>query len=114
MAATSADSERNVPRKRKWTSSRLSEGAFALLLVLPVIVALLAVVGYPVGYSIYMSLHHYDVIFKRIDFVGFDNYTNALHNPEVWHAFRVTIYYTIVAATFSMVVAVGGALLLNE
>lgn len=92
----------------------MSEGAFAMLLTLPLIAALLAVVAYPVGYSIYMSLHHYDVIFKRIDYVGFENYRKALHNPDVWHAFRVTIYYTIIAATFSLVVAIGGALLLNE
>lgn len=114
MAAIPAESNPRVSVNRRWSSSRLSEGAFALLLVLPVILALLAVVGYPVGYSIYMSLHRYDVIFKRITYVGFDNYSHALHNSEIWHAFRVTIYYTIVAASFSLVIAVGGALLLNE
>jgi len=114
MSATPAGSEGRASTNRRWSSSRFSDGAFAALLVLPLIVALLAVVAYPMGYSIYMSLHHYDVIFKRIEYVGFENYANALRNPDVWHAFRVTIYYTIVAATFSLIIGVGGALLLNE
>ncbi len=114
MSATPAGSEGRASTNKRWSSSRFSDGAFAALLVLPLIVALLAVVAYPMGYSIYMSLHHYDVIFKRIEYVGFENYANALRNPDVWHAFRVTIYYTIVAATFSLIIGVGGALLLNE
>jgi ABC-type sugar transport system permease subunit len=100
--------------KRRWTSSRLSEGQFSLLLVLPLIAVLLAVVAYPIGYSIYMSLHFYEVIFNRVEYVGFQNYSEIIRDPAVWHSFRVTVYYTIVAATFSLVIAVGGALLLNE
>jgi ABC-type sugar transport system permease subunit len=113
MAALTGGTDQANGRKR-WSSSRLSEGQFALLLVLPLILVLLAIVAYPIGYSVYMSLHEYDVIFKRIDYVGLQNYREALNDDEIGHAFRVTIYYTIVCTVFSLVVAVGGALLLNE
>lgn len=114
MAAVTAERERSSEATRRWTSSRLSEGQFSLLLTLPLILVLLAVVAYPVGYSVYMSFHRYEVIFNRIDYVGLQNYRDALQDAEVWHAFRVTIYYTIVATVFSLIVAIGGALLLNE
>jgi len=114
MAVITAERGESTEAKRRWTSSRLTEGQFSLLLIIPLILVLLAVVGYPIGYSIYMSLHHYEVIFNRIDYVGLQNYRDAFNDPEVWHAFRVTIYYTIVMTVFSLVIAIGGALLLNE
>jgi multiple sugar transport system permease protein len=114
MAAIPAERDNTADTKRRWTSSRLTEGQFSLLLTIPLILALLIIVGYPVSYSIWMSLHHYEVIFNRIDYVGLQNYRDAFDDPEVWHAFRVTIYYTIVMTTFSLVIGIGGALLLNE
>ena len=114
MAAVPASGPARPGSRRRWSSSRLSEGQFSFLLVLPLILVLLAIVAYPIGYSIWMSLHEYDVIFKRIDYVGLQNYRDAFNDDEVWHAFRVTMYYTIVCTVFSLVVAVGGALLLNE
>ena len=48
-----------------WSSSRLSDGQFAALLTFPVIIALLAIVGYPSAYSLWMSFHRIDLIFKR-------------------------------------------------
>lgn len=104
----------DAPRRRRWSSSRLSEGQFSLLLTIPLLLALLAVVAYPIGYAIWLSFHRIDVIFKRTDAVGWQNYRNALHSPEVWHSLRVTIYYTSVVTVFAMAIAVGGALLLNE
>ncbi|HEY8446676.1 MAG TPA: sugar ABC transporter permease [Thermomicrobiales bacterium] len=101
-------------RRRRWSSSRLSDGQFASLLALPLIVALIAVVGYPVGYSLWLSLREIDLIFQRNEYVGLQNYREALRSSEVWHALRVTIAYTVVATVISLVIAIGGALLLNE
>ena len=103
---------------RRWTSSRLSEGQFSFLLTIPLIVVLLAVVAYPIGYSIWLSVHRIDVIFKRTEYVGIDNFRKAFtdprFSPEIFNALQVTLYYTIVTAVIALVIAVGGALLLNE
>jgi multiple sugar transport system permease protein len=64
----------------------LSDGQFAALLTLPVIIALLAIVGYPSAYSLWTSFHQVDLIFKRNEFVGLDNYREALTSPAVGHA----------------------------
>lgn len=99
---------------RRWSSSRLSDGQFASLLTLPVIVALLAIVGYPTAYSLWTSLHRIDLIFKRNEYVGLRNYQEALTSPALAHALQVTIYYTALVSIFALVIAVGGALILNE
>lgn len=98
----------------RWSSSRLSEGQFAGLLTLPVIVVLLAIVGYPTAYSLWMSLHRIDQIFGKTDPVGLANYQAALTSPEFWHSTTITIYYTALVTIFAVLIAIGGALLLNE
>ncbi len=117
MAVADAPIGRKSPtagRGRRWSSSRLSDGQFAALLALPVIAALIAVVGYPIGYSLWLSLRRIDLVFRRNEYVGLDNYRAALDNPELWHALWVTVYYTVVMALIALVIAVAGALLLNE
>ncbi|MGD9710539.1 MAG: ABC transporter permease subunit [Thermomicrobiales bacterium] len=107
--------QHDVPAAAKrWSSSRLSETQFALLLILPVIAVLAAVVAYPLGYSVWMSLQRIDLIFNTTESVGLENYRDALDAPEIRHAFRITIYYTILVTIFSVAASIGGALLLNE
>ena len=102
-----------VPRS-SWSSSRLSDRQFAWLLTLPVFIGLLAIVGYPTLYSLWMSFHRVDLIFKRTEFVGLQNYQEALTSPAFAHAFSITVYYTALVTIFALVIAVGGALILNE
>lgn len=98
----------------RWSSSRLSEGQFAGLLTLPVIVVLLLIVGYPTLYSLWMSGHHIDLIFGSTDAVGLANYQRALTSASFWHSTLITIAYTALVTIFAVLIAVGGALLLNE
>ena len=116
MATTAelAPTRSDAATRRGWSSSRLSDGQFAALLTLPVIIALLAIVGYPTAYSLWTSFHHVDLIFKRSEFVGWENYQDALTSPAVAHALQVTIVYTALVTIFALVIAVGGALVLNE
>ena len=94
---------------KKWSSSRLSEKQFALLLILPLIIVLTAVVAYPLGYSIWMSLQRIDLIFNTTESVGLQNYRDAIASQEIRHAFRITIYYTILVSLFSVAASIGGA-----
>ena len=116
MATTAelTSSRADAPARRGWSSSRLSDGQFATLLTLPVIIALLAIVGYPTAYSLWTSFHRIDLIFKRNEFVGWDNYQEALTSPAFAHALQVTVYYTALVTIFALIIAVGGALVLNE
>ena len=90
------------PAPGRWSSSRLSEGKFAALLALPVILILLAIVGYPTVYSLWMSLHDIDLIFGKTFPVGLLNYQEALSSPQFWHATAITIYYTALVTIFAV------------
>ena len=116
MATTAelAPTQSQAAPRAGWTSSRLSDGQFAWLLTLPVLVTLLAVVGYPTLYSLWMSFHRIDLIFKRTEYVGLANYREALTSPAFAHALQITVYYTALVTVFALVIAVGGALILNE
>ena len=74
IASGAATTPSPAPR---WSSSRLSEGQFAGLLTLPVIVVLMSIVGYPTLYSLWMSGHQIDLIFGTTDAVGLANYQPA-------------------------------------
>ncbi|MFM9105641.1 MAG: carbohydrate ABC transporter permease [Chloroflexota bacterium] len=111
MASASSTSARG---RAGWSSSRLSEGAFAGLLTLPVIVILLAVAAYPTIYSLWMSFQNIELIFGITEPVGLANYAEALSSPDVWRSVVITLYYTLLVTVFAVAIAVGGALLLNE
>jgi ABC-type sugar transport system permease subunit len=113
-AAEFAAPKATSPAKQGWSSSRLSDGQFAWLLTLPVLILLLAIVGYPTLYSLWMSFHRIDLIFKRTEAVGWQNYQEALTSPAFFHALQVTVYYTALVTIFTLAIAVGGALVLNE
>ena len=54
---------------------RLSEPSFAFLLNAPALLAIVGLVGYPIAYSLWLSLHRYNL--KRPNlfrFIGFGNY----------------------------------------
>ncbi|SNB77947.1 multiple sugar transport system permease protein [Arboricoccus pini] len=93
----------------------LSDGHFALLIGLPVIAFLIAVVGYPLIYSIWMSLHK--IVFfggYRATFAGLDNYASVLHDEQFWWSTWVTIRFTIESVLLTMVLGLLIALLLNR
>jgi multiple sugar transport system permease protein len=92
----------------------MSEGTFAYLLVVPVLVVLTAIIIYPTLYSLFISFHDVDVVIDAWDWVGLQNYADALTSPDVLKSIWVTVQYTLYVTLFSTLLAVGGALLLNE
>jgi len=95
-------------------SSRLSEASFAYLLIVPVIAVLTAIIIFPTLYSLWVSLYDVNMIIGKWRFVMLGNYSKALGNPDVLHSLWITFFYTIQVTSISVVISVGGALLLNE
>lgn len=92
----------------------LTDLQFALLLTLPVIVFLLALVVYPLGYAIWLSLHN--VTFfggVNLRFVGLENYASALQSAGFWNGLVVSLRFLIESLVLTMLVGLGMALILN-
>jgi len=84
---------------------------FALLLTLPVVLFLLVVVAYPVGYAFWLSLHRTTFFGgAHIVFCGFENYAVALRSPEFWNGVAVSLRFALESVVLTLVIGLGMAL----
>lgn len=95
---------------------KLKDSYFAFLLVLPALLSVFLLWLYPLCYSFYLSFHK--TTFKEgklsLEFIGLNNYLNALSSKELWDAFLRTFYFMVTSVGLELLVAIGVALLLNE
>ncbi|RIK76303.1 MAG: hypothetical protein DCC68_19595, partial [Planctomycetota bacterium] len=76
---------------------------------------LLLVVGFPLGYAIYVSVHEYDLTEGGIGpLVRLANFRYVIHLESFQQAARNTIVLTISVVLLELVIALGLALLLNQ
>jgi len=97
------------------TSKERSDRAFAYLLNAPAIALILALIAYPVGVSLWMSLHRYNLRRpEQFDFIGLGNYINILTSYDFWHSLQISLYFTALSVVLGIVISLGIALLFNE
>lgn len=84
-------------------------------MVLPTILALVAIVGFPLGYALYVAFHEYDLTEGGIGALsGLDNFRTVLDMDVFLQAVRNTVVLTISVVILELVIAFGLALLLNQ
>jgi multiple sugar transport system permease protein len=94
---------------------RLSQPSFAFLLNAPALLAIVLLVGYPIVYSLWLSLHRYNL--KRPNlfrFIGVENYLALLRSDEFWTALQITLAFTGLGVALVVALGILIALLLNE
>jgi multiple sugar transport system permease protein len=93
---------------------RIKEGtAFSWLMLGPPILFLLAFVGYPFVYGIWLSLEDRAVA-RAAHFVGLANFIADAHDPVFWQVVRNTFVYTIVATVLKAAGGLALALVMNQ
>jgi N,N'-diacetylchitobiose transport system permease protein len=95
----------------------LSRRLLPYALIAPALVAIIGVLGYPMGMLLWMSTQHYGLreLFQHEgQFVGLANYTTILSDPEFRYVVEVSVIFTIVNVGLSMFLATGIALLLER
>jgi multiple sugar transport system permease protein len=94
---------------------KLKEPSFAFVLNAPALLAILALVGYPILHSLWLSLHRYNLRRPNVfAFIGLQNYGTILAAPEFWTAVRVTLTFSLLSVALIIFIGIGIALLLNE
>ncbi len=106
---------------------RLSEGRFALLLVLPALLGIFAVVLFPLLYSLWLSFTDVNVLrtsgpvielfgvrVPLFRWVGFQNYVRIFDDPLYWSSLWRTLYFVAAFVLEATLVGFGMALVLNE
>lgn len=84
------------------------------LFVIPLFAFIITFLFFPVFYSFYISLFHYDPFKHNVYFTGLSNYITALHSYQYIHSLYRVAEYTIIVVTTQTFLAFGLALVFNQ
>jgi N,N'-diacetylchitobiose transport system permease protein len=99
------------PRRRRLTWNRLAHASVPYWLILPVVGAVGAILGYPLYSLVRLSLQHYglfELIRHHGQWVGLRNFGSVLHDAVFWHTLVRTTLFTFVNVALTMI---GGTLI---
>jgi multiple sugar transport system permease protein len=100
-----------APKRRK----RKNKGTtFGLLMVAPAMLILVLVLLYPAIVAFQTSFYRIQTITRLETWVGLDNYTRLLTQPDFWMAFQRSFIWTFGAMSTQMVVGIAVALVLHK
>jgi multiple sugar transport system permease protein len=86
----------------------------AWLLMLPLLIVMIAVIGWPMMDTIRLSFTDSRLVGTQGAFVGFDNYARMLSSSNFIRTFLTTLWFAVISVTAEMVVGILAALLLNQ
>ena len=92
---------------------RFSYRSRPLAALLPSVILVVLIYGYPAVEALLQSLHNGNLVDTGM-FVGFQNYTLDFHNSVFWQSAIFTVIYCIVGVFGSWIVGLGLALLLRQ
>lgn len=116
MTTTTADqvgAARRPPGRTRAGGATRSEARLAFWLLLPGAVLMLAVVGYPILYAIYLSLFK-DRRFAAAPFIGLGNYKTALTSGTFWADLGVTTFFAVSTLAFELLIGMLMALIMHR
>jgi N,N'-diacetylchitobiose transport system permease protein len=102
-------------RHRPLSLSRIARGSTPYVLILPVLVAIGAVLGYPLYNLFRLSFQHYtlfELIRHKGESIGLRNYGSVLHDQVFWHTLVRTVVFTVANVGLTLVIGTAIALLL--
>ncbi|GHF23377.1 sugar ABC transporter permease [Amycolatopsis deserti] len=103
------------PGKAALSEGKRAERRLGWLLCAPAAIVMVAVTGYPIVYSIWLSLQRYDLRFpQNTEFVGLANYAAVLSDSYWWTAFGTTMALTIISVAIELVLGMLLALIMHR
>jgi multiple sugar transport system permease protein len=114
VTALSRRGSHRKPRGRTRISrGRRAEWRLGLWLCAPAAVVMLLVTGWPIVYSVLLSLRRYDLRFPQDQkWIGFGNYGTVLTSGFWWTAFGVTLFITVVSVAIELVLGMAVAVVM--
>ena len=106
-----AESHTLRSRRRPRTLRRIARGSVPYLLILPVIVVITAILGYPLYKLVTLSFQQYglpELIQRTGVWIGFDNYASVLGDEIFWRTLLRTVIFT--AANVGLTIVIGTSL----
>lgn len=92
-----------------------SERNFAILMIAPALVVLLATTSFPLVYLVWNSFQHINLAMPFMDgFAGLDNYAAMMRDGAFWHSLGLTAIYTTTTVVLQVVIGLGLALMVIQ
>ncbi|HEY8472121.1 MAG TPA: sugar ABC transporter permease [Natronosporangium sp.] len=115
-SATAAATTKVRARERaKLSEGKKAERRLGWLLCAPAAIVMVAVTGWPIIYSVWLSLQRSDLKFPEDqEFIGFANYGAVLTNRFWWTAFGVTVLITVVSVAIELVLGMAFAFIMHR
>src|SRR5213080_2641323 len=96
--AVTAETTPRWSRRRRLTWARAGRASVPYWLILPVVAALAAILGYPIYSLVRLSFQHYtlfELIRHHGQWVGLKNFSSVLHDQVFWRTVLRTVIFTI-------------------
>lgn len=103
-----------VTARRATLASRIAKHWADYLYVLPSLLVMLVVIGYPLVYTVWLSFHATPPRTGEWIFNGVANYQATLSDPRFWKTTLNTFYWTIGSTLFAFLLGFGAALALHN
>lgn len=101
------------PARRR--SAELSNLQFALLVTIPVLLFLVIVVAYPLGYAAWLSLHEIGFFGGySADYVGLQNYKAVLADSDFWSSTWISLRFTAESVVLTLIIGLCLALIVRD
>lgn len=116
---TLAETQSRAPTRRRSLSERFGPSnrkVFPWVLMAPTLIILFAIGIYPFLYALWIAGQNVILSKPFIPrfFVGLYQYQSVIQDPEFWHAFRTTIWFTVQAVFIEFWLGLGLALLFQR
>jgi multiple sugar transport system permease protein len=109
--ALAAEGLIRATRVRAWRREDVTSYYF----ILPALVLMLALNVYPILYSFYVSLHHYDLRYPASrPFTGLRNYLDYFASEYFWSSLQHTVVFVLASVVLTTLVGLAVALVLNQ
>lgn len=90
-----------------------SETLIAFLFILPSLIGFIVFYFVPTVRGLYFSFTNWDML-REPTFVGVDNYTKLMSDPQFWRSLQVTLYYVLLNIPIQTALATGLAVLMDR
>lgn len=84
------------------------------LFILPLFIFIIGFIFFPVAYSFYVSLFHYNPFGHSVFYIGLKNYVNVFHNGLYWLSVLNAVKYTVIVVAAQTILSLGLAVLLKD
>ncbi|SEQ22823.1 carbohydrate ABC transporter membrane protein 1, CUT1 family [Faunimonas pinastri] len=86
----------------------------AILFLIPGGLCLALVTAYPFVFNLWASLTDLNLMYPGAMFVGLENYTKTIFDPELWHSAKNSLVWTISSVLGQLLLGLIGALALEQ